>query len=75
MCARFLFGDSLTYVDLALLHVLRATEFQFPDAWSGVVTRDFSPLVAFKTRLEQRPRLSAYFKSDRCRPFEGNSMM
>ncbi|KAL3846871.1 hypothetical protein ACJMK2_017824 [Sinanodonta woodiana] len=69
----FLFGDRLTYVDLALLHVLRATEAQFPEAWQGA---DYIPaLKAFKERMSARPRLAAYFNSKRCLPFEGNSMM
>ncbi|CAH1246668.1 GSTP1 [Branchiostoma lanceolatum] len=69
----FVIGDKLTYVDLGLLHVLRATDAQFPDAWAS---NDSIPLLkAFKDRLSARPNLAAYFKSDRCRPFEGNSMM
>ncbi|KAK3610950.1 hypothetical protein CHS0354_038999 [Potamilus streckersoni] len=68
----FLFGDKLTYVDLALLHVLRATEAQFHEAW---LEADYIPaLKAFKDRLSARPRLAAYFESKRCLPFEGNSM-
>ncbi|KAI8521308.1 hypothetical protein Bbelb_010620 [Branchiostoma belcheri] len=69
----FAIGDKLTYVDLGLLHVLRATEAQFPEAWAS---NDSIPLLkAFKDRLSARPNLAAYFKSDRCIPFEGNSMM
>lgn len=70
----FLFGNQVTYVDLALLHVLRATEAQFPDAWKSVL-ESIPLLAAFKTRMEARPRLANYFKSDRWRPFSGNSMM
>ncbi|XP_064633372.1 glutathione S-transferase P 2-like [Lineus longissimus] len=69
----FVVGDKCTYVDLALLHVLRAAASQFPDEWAAI---DTVPLLkAFKLRMEERPRLAAYFKSDRCRPFEGSSMM
>ena len=71
---RFLVGEKLTYVDLALLHVLRATAAQFPDFWKDN-SGSFPLLVAFKSRLEQRPNLAAYFKSERCLPFSGNSMM
>ena len=70
---RFVVGKKLTYVDLALLHVLRAAESQFPDTWKEL---DTIPLLkAFKDRMSARPNLAAYFKSDRCIPFEGNSMM
>ncbi|XP_035669728.1 glutathione S-transferase P-like isoform X2 [Branchiostoma floridae] len=69
----FVIGGKLTYVDLGLLHVLRATESQFPQAWAS---NDSIPLLkAFKARLSARPNLAAYFNSDRCVPFEGNSMM
>ncbi len=76
--AGFLFGDSLTYVDLALLHALRATEAQFPTAWARMTAgegAEFEPLAEYKRRLEERPRLKEYFSSERCKPFEGNSMM
>ena len=66
-------GDKLTYVDLALLHVLRATESQFPEAWEALTSIPL--LKAFQQRLQQTPRLQEYFKSDRCKPFSGNSMM
>lgn len=67
-------GNKLTYVDLGLFHVLRATESQFPEAWmenSGNIPL----LLGFKKRIEARPNISAYLKSDRWRGFEGNSMM
>lgn len=69
----FVVGDKLTYVDLGLMHALRATASQFPEEWKQL---DGIPkLRAFKDRMEARPRLASYFKSDRCKPFEGNSMM
>ncbi|CAH1788919.1 unnamed protein product [Owenia fusiformis] len=68
----FLFGSKLTYVDLGLLHILRATEAQFPEAWAAL---DKPLLKAFKNRLEARPKLAAWFKSEECEPFSGNSMM
>jgi len=69
----YVVGDKCTFVDLGLLHVLRATAFQFPDEWTALTSIPL--LKAFKQRMEERPRLAAYFKSDRCRPFSGNSMM
>ena len=73
MCCSFMVGDKLTYVDLGVLHVLRATASQFAEQWNALQTVPL--LKAFKERMEARPNLAAYFKSDRCRPFEGNSMM
>lgn len=69
---RFLFGNNVTYVDLGLLHVLRATEAQFPEAWAA---QSLPLLKAFKQRMEERPRIAAYINSDRYLPFSGNSMM
>ncbi len=73
LCIGFAIGDSLTYVDLAILHALRSSESQFPDAWGA--NKDIPLLRAFKERMESRDRLAAYLKSDRARKFEGNSMM
>lgn len=70
---RFVVGDSLTYVDLAMLHALLASESQFPNEWAKM--DDIPLLKSFKDRIAARPNLHAYFKSERCRPFEGNSMM
>lgn len=70
----FMVGDSVTYLDLAMLHALRVTESQFPEAWAAQKA-SIPLLVAFKERLSQRPRLKAYFESSRCLPFSGNSMM
>lgn len=71
----YCFGASgPTYCDLCLLHVLRATESQFPEAWQANIG-NYPLLARFKQQMENRPRLKAYFASSRCRPFEGNSMM
>ena len=69
----FVIGNKLTYVDLGLLHVLRATESQFAEAWNSF--DNIPKLKAFKDRMAARPKLAEYFKSSRCKPFEGNSMM
>ena len=62
----------LTYVDIAMLTVLWATEAQFPEAWAA---QDVSLLKEFKKRMEERPNISAYHASSRCVPFTGYSMM
>lgn len=71
----FLFGDKITYVDLALLHALRATANQFPEAWKTASSDYAKLLAAFKDRMSSRPKLKAYFASDGCRKFDGDSMM
>ena len=71
---RFAIGDKLTYVDLALLQVLRGVESSFPDTYSEQIN-NFPLLKVHRSRIESRPNLQAYFKSGRSRPMEGNSMM
>ena len=70
-------GSTLTYADFALFHVLDATAFQFntdyyEKAW------DQSNVPALKEYygwIKARPNLKAYFASDRCGAFAGDSMM
>lgn len=68
----FVVGDKCSYADLALLHVLRATAAQFPEAWAKT---EVPTLKAFVVRISERPKLAAYFKSNRVIPFCGDSMM
>ncbi len=62
----------ITYVDIAVYQVLRATEAQFPGEYPNL---PFPKLLGFKSRMEARPRIKAYLESSRCMPFTGNSMM
>ncbi|ESO99694.1 hypothetical protein LOTGIDRAFT_141723 [Lottia gigantea] len=69
----FMVGNKLTYIDLEVYHILRATENQFPEAWRDLST--IPHLKAFKNRIEVRPNIATYLKSTRCNKFQGNSMM
>eukprot|EP01102_Stenamoeba_stenopodia_P007443 TRINITY_DN2082_c0_g3_i1.p1 TRINITY_DN2082_c0_g3~~TRINITY_DN2082_c0_g3_i1.p1 ORF type:complete len:265 (+),score=57.66 TRINITY_DN2082_c0_g3_i1:26-796(+) len=79
----FVIGDSLTYVDIALFHVLDAAQNQFPEAFERVVSGSTNatsnqPLTnvrLFAKQIRELPRIAAYFASDRRGSFEGNSMM
>ena len=71
----FLFGDSITYVDLTLYHALRSTEVQWPDLWKNSFAKDYPLLAAFKERIGQRPRIKAYVESDKPLPYQGDSLM
>lgn len=62
----------VTYVDIAVYQVLRATEAQFPSVYASL---PFAKLLAFKSRMDARPRIKAYLESSRCLHFCGNSMM
>ena len=74
LICRFAIGNKLTYVDLALLQVLRAADSSFPDTYSEQID-NFPLLKAHRTRIENRPNLQTYFKSERSRAMEGKSMM
>jgi glutathione S-transferase len=70
-------GPNVTYADFALFHVLDATVFQFDNekynyAWTKA---DISALKEYYEWMRQRPNLQAYFASDRCPKFAGDSMM
>lgn len=70
-------GVNVTYADFALFHVLDATISQFNTdfyeyAWDQT---NVPALKDFHAHFKERPNLKAYFASDRCTPFEGNSMM
>ncbi|KAH3692805.1 hypothetical protein DPMN_194557 [Dreissena polymorpha] len=69
----FLYGDKLSYADLALLHIVRATEAQFPEAFKAA---DYMQnLKDFKLRMEARKNIADYLRSDKWLGFSGDSMM
>ena len=70
----FLVGDKITYADLTLFQILRATEKSLPDGWLKMETNG-SSLVQFKNRIENRHRIKEYLKSDRARKMWNNRMM
>ena len=70
----WLVGDKVTYGDLGLLHVIRATEAQFPQKWDEL-KMTLPKVVNLKKSLEDDPNLKAYFASERCPNFGGDSMM
>lgn len=67
--------SQMTYVDIAVFHILRATEFQFKDAYNDTDALDIPCLRGFKERMEALPNIAQYLASDRCHKFCGNSMM
>lgn len=70
-------GGGITYADFALFHVLDATANQFnsdhyDNAWDKT---DLPAMKGYYEWMKDRPNLKAYFASDRCAPFAGDSMM
>lgn len=70
----YVIGDSLTYVDVAVYHVLNAAENQFPTAFKRIVD-ETTHLRPYMKRIRELPNVAAYLASDRRGSFEGNSMM
>eukprot|EP00544_Gedaniella_sp_CCMP2646_P000851 CAMPEP_0202510228 /NCGR_PEP_ID=MMETSP1361-20130828/53187_1 /ASSEMBLY_ACC=CAM_ASM_000849 /TAXON_ID=210615 /ORGANISM="Staurosira complex sp., Strain CCMP2646" /LENGTH=257 /DNA_ID=CAMNT_0049144485 /DNA_START=65 /DNA_END=838 /DNA_ORIENTATION=+ len=70
-------GASVTYADFCLFHVLDATVNQFNTefyemAWDKA---DIPSLKKYYEWMKSRGNLQMYFKSDRCPPYAGDSMM
>ena len=70
----YFIGDSLTYVDIAVWHVIEATASQFPETYDSI-TADTPHLVVFRQKVASIPAIAAYLVSPRRGTFEGNSMM
>ena len=70
----FFFESKMTYVDIAIFHVVNATEAQFPESWASLKLK-LPLLVAFQSRMSDMPGIKEYLVSDRVRPWAGDSMM
>ncbi|XP_019858949.1 PREDICTED: glutathione S-transferase-like isoform X2 [Amphimedon queenslandica] len=68
----FFVGDKLSYADIAVFNGLRVSDSQFPAEYAAA---DIPLLKAFRDRIASRPKIAEYLKSDRVKPFCGNSMM
>lgn len=68
--AAYFVEDKLTYADLGVFHILNALQAQFPEAFTGA---NIPLLKAFQQRIASFPPIDAYYKSDRVKPWEGNS--
>jgi len=61
-------GASLTYADLSLFQVVRGLQYAFPRAMAALSPK-LEATLALAKRVEQRPRIAAYLKSERRIPF------
>jgi len=65
---RWLVGRDLTYADLSAFQVVEGLRYAFPNAMARI-ERKVPRLVALRDRVAARPRIAAYLKSERRRPF------
>lgn len=61
-------GNALTYVDLSLFQIIEGLVYAFPKAMSNYRSK-YPLLAALHDRVEQRPNMARYLKSDRRLPF------
>jgi glutathione S-transferase len=61
-------GLALTYADLSLFQVVRGLQYAFPRAMTALAPK-LPATLALVERVEQRPRIAAYLKSERRIPF------
>jgi glutathione S-transferase len=61
-------GEKLTYADLSLFQAVRGLQYAFPRAMDALAPK-LEATTALAHRVEQRPRIAAYLKSDRRIPF------
>jgi glutathione S-transferase len=61
-------GALLTYADLSLFQVVRGLQYAFPRAMTSLALK-LAATLALVDRVEQRPRIAAYLKSERRIPF------
>ena len=59
---------AITYVDLSLFQMIEGLRYAFPDTMRSI-ERKYPKLVALHDRVAARPRLAAYFASQRRIPF------
>ena len=73
---RYLFGDTITYADCALFHVLDAAMSQFPDAWDEPSREKLrATLEPYMKLITMHVTLGAYLKADDRAPWAGDSKM
>ncbi|ORY01870.1 sigma-class glutathione S-transferase [Basidiobolus meristosporus CBS 931.73] len=64
----FLVGESISYVDLCMFHILDGIEFQCPEAYAFI---DVPKLKNLKTRIQNRPKIKQYLESAQRSRFTG----
>jgi len=65
---QYLVGKSLTYVDLSMFQLMSGLGYAFPRTMARVRS-SYPRLTALHQRVQDRPRIAAYLKSDRRIPF------
>lgn len=64
----YIAGSALTYADLSLFQVIEGLLYAFPKAMGTYGTK-YPLLAALHDRIEKRPNIARYLKSDRRLPF------
>jgi glutathione S-transferase len=68
----YLVGSSRTAADIAVYHYLAAAEQHYGQFYSSI---DVPVCKAFLQAMRERPGIKAYLSSERCQPWDADSMM
>jgi glutathione S-transferase len=68
----FLIGDTITAADLSVYHFLAAAQQHYSQFYDAV---EAPTAKAFQASIAARPRIAAYLASERCQPWDADSMM
>lgn len=68
----FLVGPSRTAADIAVYHYLAAAKQHYRQYYESI---DAPVCKAFLQAMSERPNIKAYLQSDRCQPWDADSMM
>jgi glutathione S-transferase len=66
-------GDSVTYADLSLFHLVEGLAYAFPKALAILAPR-LPRVMALRDAIARRPRIAAYLQSPRRLPFNKNGI-
>jgi glutathione S-transferase len=69
----YMLGAPLTYVDLSMFQIIAGLNYAFPAAMHKA-TRKYRRLFALHSRIQDRPRVSAYLESPRRIPFNNDGI-
>jgi glutathione S-transferase len=70
---RFMVGAYLSYADLSVFQVIAGLRYAFPRAMRKA-SRRYPRLIALHSRIQDRPRISAYLASPRRIPFNNEGI-
>lgn len=69
----YLNGRKISYADLSLFHIAEGLEYAFPKAFARY-RKKYKSIIRLQKHVAERPRLQAYFQSERRQDFSINGI-